>query len=68
MNLSSLTAQSYQTGLEFLLTLVTWQKISALHHVTEAYDMNGLTVRFNLTDPSVQKYKSTVYRRSAMEA
>jgi len=33
---------------------------SALHYVTEAYDMYGLTSRFNLSDPSVQKYKSTV--------
>ena len=33
---------------------------TALHYVTEAYDMNGLTARFNLSDPSVQKYKSTV--------
>jgi hypothetical protein len=33
---------------------------TALHYVTQAYDMNGLTPRFNLTDPSVQKYKSTV--------
>jgi hypothetical protein len=33
---------------------------TALHFVTEAYDMNGLTARFNVSDPSVQKYKSTV--------
>jgi hypothetical protein len=33
---------------------------TALHYVTQAYDMNGLTPRFNLSDPSVQKYKSTV--------
>ena len=32
----------------------------SIYYVTEAYDMNGLTPRFNLTDPSVQKYKSTV--------
>lgn len=44
---------------EFLLT-VKLSEDTAIHHVTEAYDMNGLTVRFNLTDPSVQKYKSTV--------
>jgi len=44
---------------EFLLTL-DLSEDSALHHVTAAYDMNGLTVRFNLTDPTVQKYKSTV--------
>ena len=33
---------------------------TALHYVTQAYDMNGLTPRFNLSDPSVQKYMSTV--------
>ncbi len=33
---------------------------TALYHVTEAYDMKGLTPRFNLTDPSKQKYRSTV--------
>jgi hypothetical protein len=33
---------------------------TVLHYVTEAYDMNGLTPRFNLSDPLVQKYKSTV--------
>lgn len=33
---------------------------TALHYVTEAYDMKGLTPRFNASDPSVQKYKSTV--------
>ena len=43
---------------EFLLTF-SLADDTALHHVTEAYDMNGLTVRFNLTDPAVQKYKST---------
>ena len=42
---------------EFLLTF-TLEDDTALHHVTEAYDMNGLTVRFNLTDP-VQQFKST---------
>jgi len=44
---------------EFLLTMV-FGNDTALHHVTEAYDMNGLTPRFNLTDPAIQKYKSTV--------
>jgi hypothetical protein len=44
---------------EFLLTFSLGSD-TALHHVTEAYDMNGLTVRFNLTDPVVQKYRSTV--------
>lgn len=43
---------------EFLLTFSPGSD-TALHHVTEAYDMNGLTVRFNLTDPVVQKYRST---------
>jgi hypothetical protein len=33
---------------------------TAMHYVTQAYDMNGLTPRFNLSDPSVQKYKSTL--------
>jgi hypothetical protein len=33
---------------------------TASHHVTEAYDMNGLTPRFNLSDPVVQKYHSIV--------
>lgn len=42
---------------EFLLTFAL-EDDTALHHVTEAYDMNGLTVRFNITDP-VQKFKST---------
>lgn len=42
---------------EFLLTF-TLEDDTALHHVTEAYDMNGLTVRFNLTDP-VQQFRST---------
>jgi len=44
---------------EFLLTF-SLADDTALHHVTQAYDMNGLTVRFNLTDPDVQKYRSTV--------
>lgn len=44
---------------EFLLTF-TLEDDTALHHVTQAYDMNGLTVRFNLTDPAVQKFKSTI--------
>jgi hypothetical protein len=44
---------------EFLLTF-SLDGDTAMHHVTQAYDMNGLTVRFNLTDPVVQKFKSTV--------
>jgi hypothetical protein len=43
---------------EFLLTF-TLANDTAMYHVTEAYDMNGLTVRFNLSDPAVQKYRST---------
>lgn len=44
---------------EFLLQ-VKLSEDTALYSVTEAYDMNGLTVRFNLSNPAVQKYKSTV--------
>lgn len=44
---------------EFLLTFGL-DDDTAMHHVTRAYDMNGLTIRFNLTDPAVQKFKSTV--------
>ncbi|MDX9772645.1 MAG: T9SS type A sorting domain-containing protein [Bacteroidales bacterium] len=44
---------------EFLLTF-TLEDDTALHHVTQAYDLNGLTIRFNLTDPDLQKYRSTV--------
>jgi hypothetical protein len=44
---------------EFLLTFAL-DDDTAMHHVTQAYDMNGLTVRFNLTDPVVQKFKSTI--------
>ena len=44
---------------EFICALVLGND-TASHYVTEAYDMNGLTPRFNLSDPSVQKYKSTV--------
>jgi len=43
---------------EFLLTFGL-DDDTALHHVTQAYDMNGLTVRYNLTDPALQKYRST---------
>ncbi|MBG0860727.1 MAG: hypothetical protein IQL11_14595 [Bacteroidales bacterium] len=42
---------------EFLLTIV-FGNDTARHFVTEAYDMNGLTPRFNLSDPSVQQYRS----------
>ena len=44
---------------EFMLSVV-FGSDTAIHHVTEAYNMDGLTLRFNLSDPSVQKYKSTV--------
>ena len=44
---------------EFLLTMVLSED-TALYHVTEAYDMNGLTPRFDLADHSVQKFYSTV--------
>ncbi|HEX2975509.1 MAG TPA: T9SS type A sorting domain-containing protein [Bacteroidales bacterium] len=42
---------------EFMLHFVAGQD-HAIHHVTQAYDMNGLTPRFNLTDPAVQKFRS----------
>jgi hypothetical protein len=44
---------------EFLLTLVLSQD-TALYHVTQAYDMNGLTPRFDLANHVVQKFKSTI--------
>lgn len=44
---------------EFLLTMVLSQD-TALYHVTEAYDMNGLTSRFDLSNHAVQKFYSTV--------
>ncbi|MDP4223405.1 MAG: T9SS type A sorting domain-containing protein [Bacteroidota bacterium] len=44
---------------EFLLTMVLSDD-TALYHVTEAYDMNGLTPRFDLTNHVVQKFQSTV--------
>lgn len=44
---------------EFLLTF-TLENDSARHHVTQAYDMKGLTVRFNLTDPALQRFRSTI--------
>jgi hypothetical protein len=44
---------------EFVLELVAGQD-SASHYVTQAYDMNGLTPNFDLSDPAVQKYRSTV--------
>jgi hypothetical protein len=44
---------------EFLLTMVL-SNDTALYHVTEAYDMNGLTPRFDLANHAVQKFYSTV--------
>jgi hypothetical protein len=44
---------------EFVLEFIAGQD-SASHYVTQAYDMNGLTPNFDLTDPAVQKYRSTV--------
>jgi hypothetical protein len=44
---------------EFLLTLVLSDD-TALYHVTQAYDMNGLTPRFDLANHTVQKFYSTV--------
>ncbi len=44
---------------EFLLTMVLSDD-TALYHVTEAYDMNGLTPRFDLTNHAVQKFQSTI--------
>jgi hypothetical protein len=44
---------------EFLLKMVLSDD-TALYQVTEAYDMNGLTPRFDLTNHAVQKFYSTV--------
>jgi hypothetical protein len=44
---------------EFVLVAVAGND-TAMHMVTEAYDMKGLSPRFNLTDPAVQKFRSTV--------
>jgi hypothetical protein len=44
---------------EFLLTLILSQD-TALYHVTQAYDMNGLTPRFDLSNHALQKFKSTI--------
>lgn len=44
---------------EFLLSLVLGQD-TALYNVTSAYDMNGLTPRFDLANHSVQKFRSIV--------
>jgi len=44
---------------EFLLNVVPG-KDSAEYYITQAYDMFGLTPRFDLADHDVQKFKSTV--------
>ena len=44
---------------EFLFSMSAGND-TALYYVTEAYDMNGLTPRFNLSDPARQKYKSII--------
>ena len=44
---------------EFMLEYVAGED-SASYFMTEAYNMKGFTPRFNLTDPAVQKYRSTV--------
>jgi hypothetical protein len=44
---------------EFLLTMVL-SNDTALFNVTEAYDMNGLTPRFDLANHTSQKFYSTV--------
>jgi hypothetical protein len=44
---------------EFMLEFVAGED-SASYFVTEAYNMKGFTPRFNLTDPAVQKFRSTV--------
>ncbi len=44
---------------EFLLVMVAGED-SASYYVTEAYNMKGFSPRFNFTDPSVQKFRSTV--------
>lgn len=44
---------------EFFLFAIKGED-TASYNVTEAYDMYGLSPRFNLSDPVIQKYKSTV--------
>lgn len=44
---------------EFLLSMVL-DADTAFYHVTRAYNMNGLTPRFDLSDHSVQMFRSTV--------
>ncbi|MCX6262130.1 MAG: hypothetical protein NTY95_15095, partial [Bacteroidia bacterium] len=51
--------KNLQNRSEFLLTMVLSDD-TALYHVTEAYDMNGLTPRFDRSNHAVQKFYSTV--------
>jgi hypothetical protein len=44
---------------EFLLEMILGRD-TAFHMVTQAYDMNGLTPRFDRSDQSVQKFYSTI--------
>lgn len=44
---------------EFLLTMKLYSD-TAFFHVTQAYDMNGLTPRFDLSNHYVQMFRSTV--------
>lgn len=44
---------------EFLLKSIRGRDTSTLY-VTQAYDMKGLTPRFNFTDPEIQKFRSVV--------
>jgi hypothetical protein len=48
-----------QNRSEFLLTMVL-SNDTALYYVTEAYDMKGLTPRFDLANHTYQKFYSTV--------
>jgi hypothetical protein len=44
---------------EFLLSMILSED-TASYYVTTAYDMNGLTPRFDLSNHAVQKFRSTV--------
>ena len=44
---------------EFLLTMVLSQD-TADYYVTQAYDMDGLTPRFDLANHAIQKFRSTI--------
>ncbi|MDZ7738437.1 MAG: hypothetical protein U5K32_05080 [Bacteroidales bacterium] len=49
---------------EFMLRSIRGRDSSTLF-VTEAYDMKGVTPRFNLSNPDVQKYRSVVSNGAA---